>query len=52
MLSKADRSAGFAVYARLLTLAPCRYLPTFTLSDVFPFPNTSYAAPRRGVTSS
>src|SRR5439155_11631563 len=45
------RSAGFAVYARLLTLAPCRYLPRLTLSAVLPVPNTSNAAPMRGVMS-
>src|SRR5262245_11864699 len=45
------RSAGFAPYARLLTLAPCRYFPRFTLSAVLPLPKRSYAAPMRGVTS-
>src|SRR5216117_2781059 len=45
------RSAGFAVYARLLTLAPCRYFPRLTFSAVLPVPNTSYAAPIRGVMS-
>src|SRR5947199_10633152 len=45
------RTAGFAVYARLLTLAPCRYLPRLTLSAVLPVPNTSNAAAMRGVMS-
>ena len=35
------RSDGFAPYARLLTLAPCRYLPRFTFSAVLPLPNRS-----------
>src|SRR6266536_5969445 len=34
------RNAGFAPYPRLLTLAPCRYFPRFTLSEVLPLPNT------------
>src|SRR5262245_7711660 len=45
------RSEGFAPETRLPTLAPCRYLPTLTLSAVLPVPNTSYAAPMRGVMS-
>src|SRR4030095_9265780 len=35
------RSAGLALYARLLTLAPCRYLPRFTFSAVLPLPKRS-----------
>ena len=35
------RSAGLESYAKLLTLAPCRYLPRLTLSAVLPFPNMS-----------
>src|SRR5688572_17282507 len=45
------RIDGLVFDARLLTLAPCRYLPRFTFSAVFPVPNRSYAAPRRGVRS-
>src|SRR5580704_4904732 len=34
-----------------LPSAAARYLPTLTFSEVLPLPNTSYAAPNRGVTS-
>ena len=43
--------AGFMKVYRSWLFALCRYLPTFTFSDVFPVPNTSYAAPMRGVMS-
>src|SRR5262249_62309774 len=45
------RSDGFALGTRLPTLAPCRYLPRLSFSDVLPLPKTSYAAPMRGVMS-
>src|SRR6516164_9730757 len=50
-LAPGIRIDGFAPEARLLTLAPCRYLPTLTLTAVLPLPKTSYAAPMRGVMS-
>src|ERR1041385_5573323 len=34
-----------------LPSAAARYLPMFNFTDVLPFPNTSYAAPKRGVMS-
>src|SRR4051812_47826436 len=43
------RSDGLALDARLPTLAPWRYLPALAFSAVLPVPNTSYAAPTRGV---
>ena len=45
------RCDGLTFAARLLTLAPCRYLPTLTFNAVLPLPKTSIAAPRRGVMS-
>src|SRR4029450_244907 len=44
-------TAGFAMVYCASLLAACRYLLTFTLSDVLPLPKTSYAAPMRGVMS-
>src|SRR5665213_719971 len=46
------RESGF-VSAPVIELpsAAARYLPTFTFTDVLPLPNTSYAAPKRGVMS-
>src|SRR2546425_6844193 len=43
--------AGFAAAAMVVD-SRLTYLPTYTLIAVLPLPKTSYAAPRRGVTSS
>ena len=47
----ANDTAGLPEVKTLSLLAGCRYLLKDTFSDVLPLPNTSYAAPSRGVMS-
>src|SRR5438067_12808839 len=45
------RAVGLLAEYVLWFVAASRYLPAFTLSDVLPLPNRSYAMPKRGVMS-
>src|SRR5262245_12136234 len=44
-------NAGLLIVYVSWLFALCRYSPTFTFSDVFPWPKRSYAHPMRGVMS-